>query len=625
MFRSFFNKVNWKSVSVDAEMKAKINAIDRSQAVIEFNSEGIIQTANENFLKTVGYSLSEIQGQHHRLFVDPTYAKSQEYKDFWAKLKRGEYETAEYMRFGKDGKEVWIQASYNPIFDQSGKVSGVVKFATDITETKIHNTENDGMIRALNKAQAVIHFNTDGTIQWANENFLNAVGYRLDEIQGEHHRMFVEHKFAESDEYSEFWESLNRGEYQAAEYMRYGKDAKEIWIQASYNPIVDENGRVIKIVKFATDVTDRRMRNADFEGQIAAVNKAQAVIHFNLDGTIIDANDNFLATLGYELEEIKGQHHSMFVETNYGASAEYKEFWAKLNRGEFQSAEYRRVGKGGKTVWIQATYNPIFDLNGNPFKVVKFATDITEVMNERSNKDELQSRITRELENITTAMSNASDKAAEAAGASEETNASVQAVAAGVEEFDASISSIAESMSKSRETSDQAFERTASGAEASKRLLETASDMTNVVELIQDIASQINLLALNATIESARAGEAGRGFAVVANEVKNLAGQAASATDQISREIQGIQEVSSEVDDNFNAIQASLENVKNYVTDSASAVEQQSAAAREMTENMQAAAKSVSTINNNINEIASATDKASTATNKVEEMSREAS
>jgi methyl-accepting chemotaxis protein len=235
-----------------------------------------------------------------------------------------------------------------------------------------------GQLAAIRRSQAVIEFNLDGTIITANENFLSALGYSLDEIKGRHHSMFVEESYRVGPAYKEFWTKLNAGEFLSNEYKRFGKGGREIWIQASYNPIFDAAGKPCKVVKFATDVTEQKKINAEFAGQLAAVRRAQAVIEFNLDGTIITANENFLSTVGYSLDEIKGHHHSMFVEESYRASAAYKEFWAKLNAGEFLSDEYKRIGKGGKEVWIQASYNPIFDLNGKPYKVVKFATDVTE-------------------------------------------------------------------------------------------------------------------------------------------------------------------------------------------------------------------------------------------------------
>ena len=204
------------------------------------------------------------------------------------------------------------------------------------------------------------------------------MGYRLDEIQGQHHRMFVDPNYASSPEYREFWAQLKRGEYAAAEFKRFAKDGSEVWIQASYNPILDPEGRPIKVVKFATDVTERRTKQTEFEGQIEAIYKSQAVIEFDLDGNILNANDNFLGAMGYELDEVKGQHHRIFVEPSYAASPEYQGFWAQLKRGEFASGEYKRFAKDGSDVWIQASYNPIFDASGNPTKVIKYATDITD-------------------------------------------------------------------------------------------------------------------------------------------------------------------------------------------------------------------------------------------------------
>jgi methyl-accepting chemotaxis protein len=252
-----------------------------------------------------------------------------------------------------------------------------VKFATDVTAKKMRSLADAGKIAAVDRAQAVIEFKLDGTIVTANANFLGATGYSLAEIQGRHHSMFMPERDRESAAYREFWAALNRGEYQAGEYKRIGKGGKEIWILASYNPILDEKGKPLGVVKFATDVTKQKLDNADLSGQLAAIGKSQAVIEFNLDGTIIRANENFLATLGYALSEIQGHHHRMFVEQAKRDSAAYGEFWASLNRGQFQAGEYKRVGKGGKEVWIQASYNPILDLNGKPFKVVKYASDIT--------------------------------------------------------------------------------------------------------------------------------------------------------------------------------------------------------------------------------------------------------
>lgn len=251
---------------------------------------------------------------------------------------------------------------------------------------------------AISKAQAVIEFNMDGTIITANENFLNVMGYSLEEVKGKHHSIFVDPVYKDSTEYSQFWQKLARGEFESAEYKRLGKGGKEVWIQATYNPIMDAAGVPYKVVKFATDVTRQKLEAAENTGKMLAISKAQAMIEFNMDGTIITANENFLTTLGYSLEEVKGKHHSMFVEPAYKETAEYKQFWEKLGRGEFESAEYKRLSKSGKDVWIQASYNPIMDMNGVPFKVVKFATDITEQRLEAEINQRLQGAVVSSMQ-----------------------------------------------------------------------------------------------------------------------------------------------------------------------------------------------------------------------------------
>ena len=374
--------VNAKAVSSakalrDADMAGQIAAIHKAQAVIEFDMKGIILNANDNFLATLGYTLDEVKGQHHSMFAEPSYRISPEYQAFWDKLGRGEYDAGQYKRIAKGGREVWIQASYNPIMDLTGKPFKVVKFATDITAAKLQAADVAGQLGAIGKAQAVIEFSLDGTILNANENFLNTLGYTLREISGQHHGMFVDPAYRASHEYRVFWDKLGRGEFDAGQYKRITKSGKEVWIQASYNPIYDMNGKPFKVVKFATDISAQKLQHADFSGQINAIGKSQAVIEFDLKGNIINANENFLRTVGYSMDEIHGQHHRIFCETSYSVSAEYRAFWEKLGRGEYDSGQYKRIAKGGREVWIQASYNPIMDMNGKPFKVVKFATEIT--------------------------------------------------------------------------------------------------------------------------------------------------------------------------------------------------------------------------------------------------------
>lgn len=243
--------------------------------------------------------------------------------------------------------------------------------------------ELQAVVAAISTSMAMIEFDLDGTVLTANDNFLHTLGYTLPEIQGKHHSMFVDEATRNAPEYRAFWAKLNRGEYDAGEYKRIAKGGREVWIQASYNPIRDREGRPTKVVKFASDITAQSVQMADNASQISAISKSNAVISFSLNGTILEANDNFLGLLGYTLDEVKGKKHSLFVDDEYRASQEYKEFWAKLNRGEFHSGEFKRLGKGGKVCFIQATYNPIHDREGRLVKVVKYATDATAMVKMR--------------------------------------------------------------------------------------------------------------------------------------------------------------------------------------------------------------------------------------------------
>jgi len=443
-----------------------------------------------------------------------------------------------------------------------------------------------GQVAAIGKSQAVIEFGLDGTILEANDNFLKAVGYTLQEIRGQHHRLFVDPAQRESAEYRAFWAKLGRGEYDAGEYRRIGKGGREIWLQATYNPIFDRLGRATKVIKYANDITAAKARRADAEGKLAAIDKAQAVIEFDLDGTVRTANENFLRTLGYTLEEVRGQHHRMFVDPVYRDSDEYRAFWAKLGRGEYDSAQYKRIAKGGREVWIQASYNPILDATGRPVKVVKYATDITEQVKFahqlRNAVAETEAAVNAAAQGDLTKRINVADKSGELAKLSKSVNALIDVVtelvrqiqdaaerveggakeissgnhhlsqrtseqAASLEETASSMEEMASTVKQTAANAAQANQlaiAACSKAEAGGAVVGSAvkamsgingasSKIADIIGVIDSIAFQTNLLALNAAVEAARAGDQGRGFAVVASEVRSLAGRSATAAKEI--------------------------------------------------------------------------------------------
>ncbi|GJE10583.1 MULTISPECIES: methyl-accepting chemotaxis protein [Methylobacterium] len=476
-------------------------------------------------------------------------------------------------------------------------------------------------LAALSRSLATIEFALDGTILDANQNFLGAMGYTLEEIRGRHHGLFVEPGHRESEAYRQFWERLRRGEFQTAEYKRIAKGGREVWIQASYNPVLDATGAPVKIVKFATDITAHKLRSLDLEGQISALHRSQAVIAFGLDGTVLSANQNFLDAVGYRLDEIVGRHHGIFVSEADRASEAYRAFWAALARGEYQSGAYKRLAKGGREVWIQATYNPITDADGRPVRVVKFATDITVQVNERQRRAETQRAIGHDLDAIGHAVADVTRQTGEAAATVGRVSDDIRSVASGAEQLSVSVDEISQQVSHAAGIAGQAVDQAQRTGRIVAGLSEQATQIGDVVGLISGIAAQTNLLALNATIEAARAGEAGRGFAVVASEVKTLAEQTGRATDQIRGQIASTQSATREAVDAIGIIQGTISTLSQVSSTIAAAVEEQSAVTREMSGSMRAASQGVSAISSGMDTIAQASERVDHATRQVREAS----
>ena len=443
-----------------------------------------------------------------------------------------------------------------------------------------------GQLDALTRSQAIIEFDLHGNILVANDNFLNTLGYTLEEVQGKHHSIFVDNKYRNSREYKEFWARLNNGEFQSGEFCRYSKTGEAVWIEASYNPIFDANNKPFKVVKFATDITEKKNQNTDYESQLDAISKSQAVISFELDGTILSANDNFLNALGYSLGEVQGKHHSMFVDSEYKKSEEYRNFWRSLANGEHFIGRFPRVHKNGKIIWIQANYSPIRDPNGTPYKVVKFATDITaEVEAEQQLQltvsqvnaaidaavnNDLTHRVATEdksdmmlsisqgvnslldtMTDIIISIKNASDAVytgareisngnTDLSNRTEQQASSLEETASSMEELTGTVRQNADSAKQANNLASNAVTIAIDGGHLIEDVVKTMASINessqkiaDIIGMIDGIAFQTNILALNAAVEAARAGEQGRGFAVVASEVRTLAQRSANAAKDI--------------------------------------------------------------------------------------------
>lgn len=525
------------------------------------------------------------------------------------------------------------------------------------SEMQLEPLELKAVSDALNRVQAVIEFDLKGHILHANDNFLETLGYKLEEIKGQHHRIFCEPAYVASAAYKKFWEKLANGVFEQGEYKRIGGDGREIWINASYNPVFNGDGKPYKVIKFATDITAARQQNAEHESKISAISKAQAVIEFDLGGHVLTANENFLSAMGYQLEEIQGQHHRMFCEDGYTASQAYADFWNKLNRGEFDAGRYKRIGKGGRVIWIQASYTPIFDINGRLQKVVKFATDVTaQVELEESVKhraaedqrkveallkvvrraaegdltgeiavegsepiDQLADGIKQMMSDLRSVIAKVVDSAGGFSGSSQEIAGRASSVASGaqllgatveemnasIEELTASINSIANNSRSADQLAKDTHQEAERGSKAIARSIESmelinksSEDISEIIKVIGEIASQTNLLAFNAAIEAARAGEHGLGFSVVADEVRKLAERSSQATKEISKLInesvkrvaQG-SDISKQAGEAFEKIVAGVGRTTQAISEISCGADEQLVAAREVSTAIQQVAE----------------------------------
>ena len=373
------------------------------------------------------------------------------------------------------------------------------------------------------------------------------MGYRLEEIVGQHHRIFCFPDYQASAEYRKFWQRLAAGEFIRERFLRRHKQGQEVWLEASYNPIKGPDGRIEGVLKLATDITAQVAREQEQNSMVEAISRSMAVIAFNPKGEVLEANENFEQTMGYRLNEIRGKHHRMFCTREEADSAEYRRFWERLNKGEFFSGRFQRINRHGDTIWLSATYNPVFDASGKLYKVVKFARDVTGLVRQQQAESEA-AKLAYEI--------------------SQQTDESARHGAKVIRETVDVVRGIADELSRA--------------AEGITAVSQQSEMISSIVQVIRGIAEQTNLLALNAAIEAARAGEQGRGFAVVADEVRNLAARTSQATVEIVEVVKRNHELAQVSVDSMQASRHKVDQGVNLVNQAGDVIEEIQSGARQV-------------------------------------------
>ncbi|MEL6767426.1 MAG: PAS domain-containing methyl-accepting chemotaxis protein [Pseudomonadota bacterium] len=550
------------------------NAIHENQALMSFSTEGLILTVNEKFLEIFGYEEEDLIGEHHSILCPEEVAESQDYWKFWNGLFRGETRSGDFQRIGKMNDTIWVRATFFPVKDAEGKVTKILKLAIDVTDELEKRAADESRLAAIYKSQAVVEFDVNGRVMDANETFCKMLGYARSEVVGKHHAMLCDKQYVETNDYREFWRRVSAGDYEVGEFPRITKEGQTVWLQATYNPLFDPSGAPASVIMFATDITENKVRNVETDAKLVAIEVSQGVAEFDVTGTVLHFNDNFLRVMGYTLSEVVGQHHRMFCDDEMVKSEAYTELWHALSKGEFVGGRFVRVNKFGRDVWIQATYNPILASDGSVMKVIKYATDITAQV-------ELEEQIRRETLGINRVMSSIR-----------------QAVKSEVD-----IARRADLLARqTKEKSNEGASAIGASIEAIASIKQSTEEIQQIVTAIEEIAHQTNMLAFNAAIEAARAGEHGYGFSVVAEEVRKLAERSGDATRDIGALIRRTTEqvghgkqVSTEAAEAFSRINAGIDETMQVIADIVKAADQQSLSADQIGETVDRLVEAVET------------------------------
>jgi len=603
-----------------------MEAVHRSQAICEFRPDGSILSANDNFLRSLAYELTDVKDKHHSMFCEPDYAQNLEYRNFWDKLGRGEFVSGEFKLRGKGGREVWMAASYNPINGTDGKPAKIVCLGADITNTKVELKVRTDI---MNLTSIVSEGDLRGDILNVNEKYIEVSKYNREELIGKGHNI-TRHPDMPKEVFKEMWATIGRGKIFRGMVKNRAKDGAPYYVDAVIAPILGDNGKPKKYLGVRYDITGPEIERQNMRGVVRALDSSFAYAEFDTAGNVMTVNKIFQDIMGYATDEVKGKNHRIFCESSTAGSADYSHFWSDLKAGTSKSGIFKRLSRAGKEVWFQAVFSPVTDEVGRVIKIVKIATDVTEQQKMIASIQETSTTLasaSSELTATATEMSNTANKTSKesesAAVAAEQVSAGVQTVATNMDEMLASIKEIGRSTNESAHMAKTTLAKAQESNAIITQLGLSSQEIGDVIKVISSIAQQTNLLALNATIEAARAGEAGKGFAVVANEVKELAKQTAKATDDITHKIGAIQTDAKSAVEAIAGISQAVEKLNGLSGVVATAVEEQTATTNEISRVVVESKKGVESIAGTIKTVSMAANASSASSHQTLSASKE--